>query len=45
MGDWGWWYLAVMDRLFDLNNAGKVKTTEQWYSAFKEIGAGVEAKK
>ena len=42
---WDAWYIAVMDRLYTLNASGKVRLTEDWYRSFREIAAGVEARK
>lgn len=41
--DWVAWYNAVYARMQELNQQGL--TLDQWYSAFNEVAAGVEAKK
>jgi len=43
--DWRKWYDAILDRAFTLNSSKKIQTTEHWYEAWREVAAGVRAKK
>lgn len=44
-GDWRKWYESVMQRAFKLNGQAEIVKIEDWYSAWNEIAAGVEALK
>ena len=43
--EWGEWETALMRASIDAARAQKIRTLNDWYGAFKEIQAGVEARK
>lgn len=43
--DWERWYMRVMQQAFKLNREKKITSLRDWYSAWNEIAAGVEARK